>query len=186
MSDLELKAREASDVLPPSELHGLVCGLAAASPTAFSMTELVQLAGADALTDEASVGEFVSDSLEQLFSPDMNFQPLVAGDEEELGARVDSLVEWCAGFLGGFSAGMSALNPDRPSSTKELPIEVQEMLRDFVSISSLDDSVEGDDQDENSFMELFEYVRVATVLSMTLMAERDEDESEGGLDEDIR
>ena len=186
MSDLELRAREASEVLPPSELHGLVCGLAAAAPTAFSMTELVQLVGADALTDETSVGAFVSDTLEVMFSPDMDFQPLVADDEEELGVRLASLAEWCAGFLGGFGAGVTARSPDGPEGASKLPLDVQEIVRDFASISGLDDDVDGDEQDENSFMELFEYVRVAAVLAMTLMAEREEGGTDGGLDEDIR
>ena len=49
-------------------------------------------------------------------------------------------------------------------------------VRDFARISSLDDEVEGDNEDEVSFMEIHEYVRVGAVLVLTLMAEGDDDE----------
>jgi len=190
VSDLEILAREASSVLSPWELHGLVCGMASAAPAEFNLAELVQLAGTDALTDEAAVTRFVGDTLDVLYSPDMDFQPLVEDDETPLGQRLSSLAQWCAGFLSGFGAGVSAQTTEGSASGNNLPIDVQEMLRDFTSISAFDeDDVEaGEDgeQDEASFMEIFEYVRVAAILAMTLMAERAEAGHEGGLDEDLR
>ena len=130
------------------------------------MTDFVELAGADALSDEASVMDFVTDTLDALFAQDMEFSPLVPDDEEVLALRLTGLAEWCAGFLSGFGAVAAAL-----SSRDALPPDVQEILRDFASITALDDTVEGDEQDESSFAEIYEYVRVATALTQTLMDE---------------
>ncbi len=150
----------------------MVCGFAAGNPTQFSLTDFVQLAGTDSLSDENAVSEFVSASLDALFSEDMGFSPLVPDDSEVLAKRLAGLAEWCAGFLGGFGAGVA----DRAAS-EALHVDVQEILRDFASISGLDDDIEGDEQDENSFMEIYEYVRVAAVLTATLMSPEQLDES---------
>ena len=104
MSDLEVKAQNASAVIPATELHGMVCGFAAADPLQFSLSDFVQLAGADALSDEESVSEFVRSSLDELFSEEMGFQPLIPDDSELLSTRLMGLAEWCAGFLSGFGA----------------------------------------------------------------------------------
>ena len=173
MSDLEIKAQNASTVIPPTELHGLVCGFAAGKPEQFSLSDFIQLSGTDALSDEQSVSEFVSASLDELYSPDMNFTPLIPDDQEELSTRLVGLSEWCAGFLSGFGASYN--NTEETPSTP-LPLDLQEILHDFASISSIDDDVEGNDQDEGSFMELYEYVRVAAVLSMNLVTDPDDDE----------
>ena len=163
VSDLERKAQDASSVITPAELHGLVCGFASAGVQEFSMSDFVALAGADALSDEKAVEEFVSASLDALYAQDMEFSPLIPDDDEPLGVRLAGLSEWCAGYLSGFGAVAAG------TSVKALPVDVQEILRDFASISGLDDEVEGDEQDENSFMEIYEYVRVAAVLTLTLM-----------------
>ncbi len=180
MSDLEVKAQNASSVIPATELHGLVCGFAAGDPLEFSLTDFVQLAGADALSDEHSVSEFVTASLDELFSDDMEFSPLIPDDSELLSARLGGLAEWCAGFLSGFGASVS-----ERMSRDALPVDVQEIMRDFASISGLDDEVEGDEQDESSFMELYEYVRVAAVLTSALMNSPDAREDDIGGDHGI-
>jgi len=170
VSDLEVKAQYASSVIPATELHGMVCGFAAGDPAQFSLTDFVQLAGADALSDEESVSEFVAASLDELFSEEMSFSPLIPDEAELLSTRLLGLAEWCAGFLSGFGASVS-----EHMSRDALHMDIQEILKDFASISGIDDeAVEGDEQDESSFMEIFEYVRVAAVLTAALMSGADE------------
>ncbi len=84
-----------------------------------------------------------------------------------MAARLGGLAAWCAGFLSGFGAVVT-------SSVNALPDEVGEALRDYASISGRVDDEQVDNEDEASFMELYEYVRVAAVLMMTLMAEHTE------------
>jgi uncharacterized protein YgfB (UPF0149 family) len=182
VSDLERQAQNASSILPAAELHGLVCGFAAGNPAEFSLSDFVQLVGTDALTDEAAIGEFVGGVLDVLYSPDMDFMPVIPDDSAVLGLRLEALAQFTAGFLSGFGAAFSSASYDPESMTSkvtrdDLPLEVQEILHDFASISGLDEEAEGDEQDEVSFMELFEYVRVASVLALTLMPQTDEKEA---------
>lgn len=181
MSDLEVKAQHASSVITPAELHGMVCGFAAGDPPDFSLTDFVQLASAESLSDEASVSNFVTASLEDFYSEELGFSPLIPSDAESLVVRLMGLAEWCAGFLSGFGASVSQhMNRDA------LHVDIQGILQDFASISGLDEEVDGDDQDESSFMEIFEYVRVAAVLTATLMNEaRRADEVPKGEDREI-
>ena len=137
----------------------------------------MQLAGADALSDEASVSEFVSASLDELFSEELSFNPLIPDDSELLSSRLTGLAEWCAGFLSGFGASVS-----ERMGRDALHVDVQEILKDFASISGLDEDIEGDEQDENSFMEIYEYVRVAAVLTATLMADSEAEDGDDGSD----
>ena len=131
MSELHAQALRASTIVDPAELHGLVCGLAASHPTEFSVAEFIELAGADVVTDEVSVQEFVTATLDQLHAQDMEFYMLIPGDEELISTRMEGLANWAAAFLSGFGAGLGALEV----TLKELPPDVQEILKDLASIS---------------------------------------------------
>ena len=95
MSDLDHKAQLASVLLSRQELHGMVAGfiVASACPTVedFPLSELVALAGDQALTDEPAVLDFVAASLLNLRDEDLGFAPLIADDDEPLAQRVDEL-----------------------------------------------------------------------------------------------
>lgn len=62
----------------------------------------------------------------------------------------------------------------------ELPDDVREIIKDFVSLSSLsaedyDELEDGDSyeqENEASLIEIYEYMRVSTLLVMALMEER--------------
>jgi len=159
------KAIAASSYIEPAELHGLVCGLAASNPGTFSMPDFVDLVGTDGLTDEESAQAFVAATLDQLHAQDMEFHLLIPDDDEPLSERVTATGSWCAAFLSAFGAGVA----QREIELKMLPDDVQELLRDFAALSGIDDDVEESDQDEASFMEIYEYIRVAAILAHTLM-----------------
>ncbi len=171
--ELEQKARDASAVISPAELHGLVCGMAAGNPGRFSLPEFIQLAGEDVLTEETAVTDFVTQALLGFASQDMEFAPLVADDNQPLSERLAGLSDFCAGFLSGFGAALPAQDPP-----PELPEDVQEIVRDFTSISALEggDDDGDEEQDEVSYTEIFEYVRVAAVLVLALMSPAPDDE----------
>lgn len=170
------KAIAASSHIEPAELHGMVCGLAASNPGTFSMPEFVDLVGTDGLTDEETAQDFVAATLDQLHAQDMEFHLLIPDDDEPLGERVLATGTWCAAFLSGFGAGVAY----REIELKMLPDDVQELLRDFASLSGMDDDVEDTDQDETSFMEIYEYVRVAAILAHTLMNSNEGDDAGPG------
>lgn len=180
--ELLSKALGASELVSPAELHGMVCGLASAHPGTFSVPEFVDLVGTDVLNDESTTADFVSAALDQLHAQDMEFHPLIPDDEERLADRIEGTANWCAAFLAGFGAGVAELG----ILSGELPDDVQEILRDFVALSGMDEGDDGGDggegevsnADEGSFMEIYEYVRVASILVHTLMQELSE--AQGG------
>ena len=82
----------------PAELHGMVCGMAVNGTPEFVVADLVALAGPETLTDEAALGVFITEALDQLYDQDMSFAPLVPDDDESLSTRVEGVVEWTGGF----------------------------------------------------------------------------------------
>lgn len=164
--DIELleKAKAASRTLEPADLHGTVCGMAAGRPHTFSLPELIELLGTDALEDSVTLEDFVGDALDALHAQDLEFHPLMPDDDEPIADRLGGLAAWTAGFLTGFgSVVQGALN--------SLPAEVGEVLRDYASISGIDEEEAESKANEASFMELYEYVRVSAVLVMALMTD---------------
>ncbi len=179
--ELLSKAQAASELIEPSDFHGTVCGLAAANPHTFSLPLLIDLLGTDALNDESSTQEFVGATLDELFAENLEFQPLLPDDDEPIQARLAGLGGWCAGFLSGFGAAVEV-------SERELPDQVGEVLRDFINISGLDEESyedDGSEENEQDYMELFEYVRVGSILVVTLMAEITDDASASEDDETV-
>ena len=163
-------------MVSPAELHGLVCGLIVCLSEEAILPQLVQLVGADGLTDDASVSAFVSQTIAELSLDDMGFVPLIPDDDERLSQRIEGLANWCAGFMSGFSAGLPPIaEGDGDNRVAALPAEVQEILRDFVSICELDEDIDEADEHEFDFVEVLEYVRVGAMLIMTLMEARDDD-----------
>ncbi|MEM7098948.1 MAG: UPF0149 family protein [Pseudomonadota bacterium] len=170
-AELYASATAASSIIVPAELHGLVCGYAAAGGLDFNLAGFIELAGADALTDEASLTSFIHMTLSQYHftAEDLEFKPLIADDDVPLAERLSDMSSWCAGFLGGFGGGL----PEENSAG--LPPDVQEIVGDFFNIAGLSDDVEEDEQDEHSFMEIFEYSRVGALLILALMNDEAQD-----------
>lgn len=161
----------------------MVTGFLAASacPTVedFPLSQLVALAGDQALTDEVAVLEFVAATLANLRDEDLGFAPLIADDEEPLTQRVDELAEWCGSFLSGFAAANA-------TGRDQLPVDIQEIIRDFATLSGMGsdaDIASADDdsaQDEESFSEIYEYVRVSVLLVLALL-----DEAQPDVEQDV-
>ena len=161
----------------------MVTGFLAASacPTVedFPLSQLVALAGDQALTDEVAVLEFVAATLANLRDEDLGFAPLIADDEEPLTQRVDELAEWCGSFLSGFAAANA-------TGRDQLPVDIQEIIRDFATLSGMGSDVDiasADDdsaQDEESFSEIYEYVRVSVFLVLALL-----DEAQPDVEQDV-
>jgi uncharacterized protein YgfB (UPF0149 family) len=149
----------------PAELHGVLCG---------------RVSGGEHLSEEnliATVAEFLEidrervedlgDMLPELYqftvgqisSSGFEFSPLLPDDDFSLNERLSSLGEWCQGYLYGLG------NTELPLET-ELTGDIADALRDLASIShvaALEDE-NPDEEDEVSYSELIEYVRVAVLL----------------------
>lgn len=148
----------------PSQLHGCLSGLLSAG--ASHEAEY----GLDALTQSLNLnlhGELASRIMQlyrvtadALQDDEFSFHPLLPDDEEDIVARTAELALWCEGFLAGFAYRLAG----DESSSGSLSDEAAEVLRDIAAMAQAEAGPdETDDDAEESFSELVEYLRVAVV-----------------------
>lgn len=95
---------------------------------------------------------------ESLAAGELGFAPMLPDDGSPVAARAQALGEFCQGFLYGL--GTSAL-PD----PEALPTQVAEIVRDLGAITNVGvDPAESDEQNEQAYAELVEFVRVGVQL----------------------
>jgi hypothetical protein len=147
-----------------AECHGLLAGWLCAGHGLTREQWLgyvaPDMAAGDVLAQEAG------DTLEglrqavvaQLNDPVLDFQPLLPEDDLPLAERVEALGEWCQGFLLGMSLGGL-------KDIAKLPGDSGEALRDLVQLSRAGSyDVGEDEEDEEAYSELLEFVRTAVLL----------------------
>jgi len=150
--------------LVASESHGSLCGMLCAAGKVELSAWLEQVFEAfdvnDMLIKEASqqlVGLF-NDTHEQLNDSEVHFQLLLPDDSVSLAERTEALAFWCQGFTYGLAAG--GLKKDQ-----KLPEDTAELIADMVEIARAGhDLGEDSDTDEDSYMQIHEYVRMGVLL----------------------
>lgn len=146
----------------PSEFHGMLVGLICANGELAREQWLAQTLPADepGRPQDAlgTLSELYSETVRQMRSTLMDFQPLLPDDDDPLVERVDALSEWCQGFLAGLAMG----GIDAP---EKLPGDVGEVMQDLVEITRASGyEFAEDEDDENAYGELVEYVRTGVLL----------------------
>ncbi|MCX7073445.1 MAG: YecA family protein [Methylococcaceae bacterium] len=145
--------------LTAAEAHGMASGLLAVNGK-FSneswLNELLQ--NTQPINDEHKVellGLF-DDTQDVLLDDEFEFELFLPEDDESnLIERVDALRQWCKGFLFGIGFANKATKFSQ---------QTQEILKDVAEITKLDADIELEDEEaENDFMELTEYLRAAVL-----------------------
>ncbi|MDR0780491.1 MAG: UPF0149 family protein [Pseudomonadales bacterium] len=159
--DYTLTAQLLADSLPgiaPAALHGLLSGQLCSGVVQPDPQDLAELLAQELLPVVRKLLERLAQQANaQLGGLDYAFQPLLPDDDVALSARVYALGLWCEAFTTGFAAGY--LRPDSALSR-----EAREILHDFGELACLTESQsQVDEQDEEDFMELVEYVRMAAI-----------------------
>jgi len=160
----------------PAELHGLLCGRLCGGAR-YGDEDWLQ-SSVEFLNPTATVDceqknilvDLYHHALAQLQDHQLGFSPILPEDDAAMSARIEALGQWCHGFLNGF--GTSGITRD-----STLSAETAEALRDFAAFVQMDRDSDADEDSERDYLELVEYVRVATLsvfMEMTL-AETDED-----------
>lgn len=143
------------------ELHGALCGYLGAHGSATRSDWIARLEidadGVDVAADPALDALFRA-SVAQLADAELGFALLLPPDEAPLAARVDALLGWCRGYLGGFGLGAGA------GSGATLSPDAQEALQDIGRIAGFAMSEDDPERDEDAFAEVAEFVRVAALL----------------------
>jgi uncharacterized protein YgfB (UPF0149 family) len=144
-----------------AESHGYLCGALCTSAQCTFEQWLAEVVPEEARPLAAASEEplrlLLSDTARDLSGDDMEFEPFLPEDDVMLAKRTAALSEWCQGFLYGFSTG--AVTP------AQWPQNVTEIVRDITQISRVETDVgESAEEDEQSYTDVVEYVRVGAQL----------------------
>jgi yecA family protein len=148
-----------------SEIHGVLTGLVCAGFTFEDQNYMVMLN--DLFTNGEVFPKAVKTIIKQMYSElwadilddDYAFQLMVPDDEDSIVERGHALGKWVQGFNLGF--GLQQKNNPITSN------EVKEVLTDFSEIANLSDEMEEDEDTEQAYFEISEYVRISALLCFT-------------------
>ena len=145
------------EINSPSELHGLLTGIVCVT-NAPSRNEWQQiLATLDIAEINESALEILTNEAEDiaasLSDDELDYLPLLPDDEHSLQERVQALADWCAGVVLGFGLASGHIRADE--------IEWIEHLQDVAAVE-FEDS-DNDEEGEESYQELYEFVRLIPV-----------------------
>ncbi len=147
----------------PSDLQGGLCGricggqgLEEQDLLAF-FAELTDISSSSLVSIKALLGKLYQSTVAQVDTEQGLVELLLPDDETAMSDRVEALARWCRSYLSGL--GLSGL-----SGETNLAPDVAEAMRDLAAIALVDPNSGQEEDDEASFVELVEFVRVASSL----------------------
>ncbi|MCW8037836.1 MULTISPECIES: UPF0149 family protein [Acinetobacter] len=152
---------EIEEISSPSELHGLLTGIVCVTqvPTREEWQQILATLEVTEISDEAiaALTDETEDIAHALSEDELDYLPLLPDDEHSLSERVQALADWCAGVVLGFGL-----------ASGHLRAEEQELIEHLQDVASVEfDESDDDDEGEESYQELYEFVRLIPVsLSM--------------------
>jgi uncharacterized protein len=148
---------QVDDELTAAEAHGMAAGMLCVNEQANCSFWLAELSlNQDSLMDEDKelLTRLFDETKRLLVSDEFEFELFLPDDDSSLIERVEALRNWCRGYLFGIGLDKKASDWSK---------DVREILRDISEFTKIDDSSEGE-EDENSFTEITEYLRSAVLL----------------------
>jgi yecA family protein len=148
-----------------SEIHGVLTGLLCAGFTFEEQSYIGMLndlfSNGDVFPDAVKtvITQMYSELWADLLDDDYAFQLMLPDDDDSIIERGHALGKWVQGFNLGF--GLQQKNSPITSS------EVKEVLTDFAEIANLSDEMEEDEDTEQAYFEISEYVRISALLCFT-------------------
>ncbi len=161
--------------LDAAEWHGQLCGMLCVQPLLSeneAFTRLLGRAPEGAAREQLHAAWVTTRAM--LEGGEFDFQPLLPGEAARLESRVEALAHWAQGFLLGL---------DRMGLTERqnLPGELPGIAEDLGKIAAAESyALDDEEADENAFMELVEYLRVAVQLFREELREGKTGPGQGG------
>ncbi|MCH2016851.1 UPF0149 family protein [Acinetobacter ursingii] len=149
------------EISSPGELHGLLTGIVCVTeaPSRDEWLQILNTLNVPQLSDEAFalLSDEAEDVAHALSEDELDYLPMLPDDEHSLQERVQALADWSAGVVLGFGLASGHIRSDE--------MELIEHLQDVAAVE-FEDS-DDDEEGENSYEELYEFVRLIPVsLSM--------------------
>ncbi|MBP6114014.1 MAG: UPF0149 family protein [Acinetobacter sp.] len=145
------------EISSPSELHGLLTGIVCVtqSPSREEWQQILSTLAVPELTEEALdlLVEETEDVSHALSDDELDYLPMLPDDTHALDERVQALADWCAGVVLGFGLASGQIRPDE--------IELIEHLQDVAAVEF--EESDNDEEGEESYEELYEFVRLIPV-----------------------
>lgn len=161
--ELEQVLTRINAVHKPAEVHGILCGLlvheSSIPADTFAGIILGQVEQDDVLKAEAreSLKALHAKTLEQLYDPDLGLELVVMDDEEPLAQRVQSVCNWASGLIYG-------LAQQGVNTFSKFSEDTADFLNDCKEIANGNYELDDDEEDENLYQELIEYLRLGTLM----------------------
>jgi len=157
-----------------AQSHGLLTGRLAIAGADSGFAWLSQvLEGTDANDAlrgecEAMLGSLFETTCRQLAERQSEFEPLLPDDDDPAVVRVTGLAHWCEGFLHGLVSADHGDALKERLSTEPLADIIKDMLQITRAVAAEESNEE---TDEEAFVELVEYLRVAAQLAYEELVE---------------
>ena len=148
-----------------AEIHGVLTGLICAG-FEFESNDYIamvndMLNNAEGLPAKVKsiVKNIYSDIWQNILDDSYSFQLMLPDDDDSIIERGHALGKWVQGFNLGFG-----LQQNKNATFSE---DVKEVLSDFGEIANLSDEMEEDEDTEQAYFEIAEYVRISALLCFT-------------------
>lgn len=143
-----------------SSAHGILCGFVCVKADVTLndwLNEILTNVDDNNLHTQSAhviLKQIFHNTISQLNDETLNFALLIAGDDANMSEQVNTLVDWCQGFLTGL--GLQKIsNPNQ---------EVLEMIKDFSEIAKLDSQVVDSEENTQDLNEIIEFVRIGVLF----------------------
>jgi uncharacterized protein YgfB (UPF0149 family) len=154
--DLQKAITKSALKLHASEIHGLMCGILSGNIRE-EIPNWEQLINQSETKTPVILKKLFKSSTEQLKQFLFEFEIVLPDDDQHLCMRAEGLTVWCQGFL----TGLKLSNVSFESEDEDF----SEAISDLIEIAKMNyEKVVESEEDENAYMELVEYVRMAVIL----------------------
>jgi yecA family protein len=158
-----------------AELHGVLTGLVCAGFTFESDDYLAMIN--DLFNNGEGLPSEVKSTVKSMFAQvwhdiiddSYSFQLMLPDDDDSIVERGHALSVW----VQGFNLGFGLQQKDKAVYSED----VKEVLIDFVEIANLSDEMEEDEDTEQAYFEIAEYVRISALLCFTELGSPPESKS---------